>query len=140
MLKKLVLVLCSVFFFSYFVPAVSIADHHDKDPKGKEFKEAKYKFINKLDGLLTKYEKAADNNKDVINIKKDIRKIVADFLDKKIAMKKEKISKLQAKISKYEEDKDKAIDSKVDFVTSEEGRKKIHEKKAHFDKKKAEKK
>lgn len=55
-------------------------------------------------------------------------------------MKKEKISKLQAKISKYEADKDKAIDSKVDFVTSDEGRKKIHEKKAHFDKKKAEKK
>jgi hypothetical protein len=37
MLKKLTLVLCSVFFFSYFVPAVSIADHHDKDPNGKKF-------------------------------------------------------------------------------------------------------
>ncbi|MDR0398431.1 MAG: hypothetical protein LBH33_01335 [Endomicrobium sp.] len=138
MLKKVTLVLCSVFFFSYFVPAVSIADHHDKDPKVKEFKEAKYKFITKLDDFLTKYEKAADNKKDAI--KKDIRKIVADFLDKKIAMKKEKISKLQAKISEYEADKDKAIDSKVNFVTSDEGRKKIHEKKAHFDKKKAEKK
>jgi hypothetical protein len=104
----------------------------------KNFKEAKYKFITKLDDFLTKYEKAADNKKDAI--KKDIRKIVADFLDKKIAMKKEKVSKLQAKISDYEADKGKAIDRKVDFVTSDEGRKKIHEKKAHFDKKKAEKK
>jgi hypothetical protein len=138
MLKKLTLVLCSVFLFSYFVPAVSLAHHHDKDPKVKEFKEAKYKLITKLDAFLTKYEKAAYNKKDVI--KKDIRKIVADFLDKKIAMKKEKISKLQAKISEYEADKDEVINSKVDFVISDEGRKKIHEKKAHVDKKKAEKK
>jgi preprotein translocase subunit SecG len=41
MLKKVTLVLCSVFFFSCFVPAVSLAHHDNKDPKVKEFKEAK---------------------------------------------------------------------------------------------------
>jgi hypothetical protein len=39
-------------------------------------------LITKLDAFLTKHEKAADNKKDAIK-KKDIRKIVADFLDKK---------------------------------------------------------
>lgn len=65
------------------------------------------------------------------------RKLVVDFLDKKITAKKEKAVKLQAKISEYEADKNKVIDAKVDFVTSDEGREKIHKKKAHFDEKKA---
>jgi hypothetical protein len=41
-------------------------------------------------------------------------------------MKEEKILKLQAKISEYEADKDKTINSKVDFVTSDERFKKIY--------------
>jgi hypothetical protein len=117
---------------------VSVAgDHYDKDPKVKAFKESEYKFITKLDDLLTKYEKAADNKKDAV--KKDVRKLVTDFLDKEIAMKKDKIAKLQARISEYEVDKNKFIDKKVDFLTSEEGQAKIHKKKECCDKKKAEK-
>ncbi|MDR1474715.1 MAG: hypothetical protein LBS38_03400 [Endomicrobium sp.] len=136
MLKNLTLVLYSVFFSVCFTPGVSFAgDHHDKDQKVYEFKETKYKFISKLDDLLTKYEKIADSKKD--SIKKDIRKLIADFLDKKIAAKKEKITKMQAEISEYEANKNKAIDVKVDFVTSDEGREKIHKQKAHFDEKKA---
>jgi hypothetical protein len=137
MLKKLTLVLCGISFFACFTPVVSFAsDYNNKDQKGKEFKEAKYKFISKLDDLLTKYEKIADTKKD--SIKKDIRKLVADFFDTKIAAKKEKIAKLQAKISEYESDKNKVIDAKVDFVTSDDGREKIHKKKAYFDEEKAE--
>jgi len=64
MLKKLTLVLCGVFFFACFAPAVSVAGHHhDKNPKVKEFKENKAKFIAKLNALLVKYEKAADDKK-----------------------------------------------------------------------------
>ncbi|MDR1086952.1 MAG: hypothetical protein LBL16_01720 [Endomicrobium sp.] len=82
MLKKLTLVLCGVFFFVCFTPVLSFADeHHDKGPKAEEFKEDKHKFISKLDDLLTKYEKVADTKKE--SIKKDIRKLVVDFLDKK---------------------------------------------------------
>jgi hypothetical protein len=136
MLKKSALVLFGVLFFSCFALTVSTAGTHHKDDQAiKEFKEAKYKFVSKLDGLLTKYEKAAKDKKD--DIKKDIKKAVAKFIDKKIAMKKEKIATLQSKINEYEADKNKIIDTRVDFITSDKGREKIHKKKAHLDEKKA---
>jgi hypothetical protein len=137
MLKKSVLVLFGIFFFSCFAPTVSTAGSHHKDDDKltKEFKEAKHKFVSKLDKLLTKYEKTAENKKDAI--KKDIKKAVSEFIDKKIAIKKEKIAELQVKINKYEADKNKIIDTRVDFVTSDKGRDKIHKKKAHLDEKKA---
>jgi hypothetical protein len=137
MLKKLTLVvLCGAFFFACFTSEMSFAgNHHDKNSRVKEFKEAEHKFIFELDNLLTKYEKAAGAKRDFI--KRDIKKLVAGFLDKKIAAKKEKIARLQAMINEYEADKNKVIDAKVDFVTSDRGLEKIHKKKAHLDEEKA---
>ncbi|MCA6085812.1 hypothetical protein [Candidatus Endomicrobiellum agilis] len=144
MVKKLTLVLCSVFLFLF--PTLSLAG----EQLGK-FKEGSFIFtpcshchhccpccpsyqasIKKLDDLLTKYEKAADDKKDAI--KKDIEKNVVELLAKKIEKKKEKIAKLQKFVSDYETKKDEIVHDKVDYLTSDKGRKKIHKQKAKIDK------
>jgi hypothetical protein len=82
--------------------------------------------------LLNKYDKASDNKKDII--KKDIEKLTVEFLDKKIAKKKEKIAKLQSIVNEYESHKGKIIDDNVGYLTSDKGIKKINKIKAKIDK------
>jgi hypothetical protein len=149
MLKKLTLVLCSVFLFSLSVVSLSVAGGNHKQGQQLEgLKKKAFKFcpschccpccplyqasITKLDDLLTKYEKAADNKKDPI--KKDIYKVIESSLDKEMEKKKEKIAKLQESISKYEGKRAEGIEGQVDFLTSDKGRQKIHKKKAEIDK------
>jgi hypothetical protein len=153
MLKKLVLVLCSVFLFSFCCVPQSLAEGNpEKGQQLEKFKKKVFKFspscfhchqccpccpsyqasITKLDDLLNKYEKAADNKKDAI--KKDIQKDVAYFLDKKIEKKKEKIAKLQSLVNEYTAERNKVIDDKVEYLISDKGRKKIHKQKAKIDK------
>jgi BMFP domain-containing protein YqiC len=140
--KKMALVFCSVFFFSYLTPIVSVAgDHHDKDPKMEALKKNKIEFITKLDNLIEKYSAAIDSKKD--SVKKDIRKLVDSHLAKEIdckktviAKKQEKIDKLQKELAAIEADRKKYIDDKTEYFVSDEGRDKIHKKKKSFDKKK----
>ncbi|MDR2436613.1 MAG: hypothetical protein LBD17_00865 [Endomicrobium sp.] len=149
MLKKLTLVVL-VFLFSFSAVTVCISGHNpEKGQELENFKEEALKFppscpccnacchsyqdfIIKLDDLLTKYEKAADNKKD--DIKRDIQKVVADFLDKKIEKEKAKIAKLQSLINEYTAEREKVINDKVEYLTSDKGSKKIHKKKAKIEK------
>jgi hypothetical protein len=144
------MVLCSVFLVSFSAVTVCIAGHNlERGQELERFKENALKFppscpcchscchsyqdfIIKLDDLLTKYEKAADNKKD--GLKRDIQKLVADFLDKKIEKKKAKIVKLQSLINEYTSEREKVINDKVEYLTSDKGSKKIHKKKAKIEK------
>lgn len=147
MVKKLVLVVCSVFAFNIFVPAVSFADKAKeiKNPKIEAFMKYKAEFITKLDKSLEKYNAAAENKKE--SVKSEIKKLVAAYTDKKIAAKKEKAvsfkkqaEKASEKASKMEADKTKYIDDEVAEYLSEKGQARVKKQKERIEKYAADKK
>ncbi|GHT45710.1 hypothetical protein AGMMS49936_03390 [Endomicrobiia bacterium] len=141
MLKKMVMVFCSIFFFGCFVPSVSLArnrpNNDDKmDIMGKNVEGAK-DFFSKLDVLLTDYSAAVDSKKDAI--KKDISELVASRVDEIIkVVKKQKTNRATKKaLDSIEADRKKYASDKVDYFTSAKGQAEAHKKKEQFNKKKA---
>lgn len=153
-MKKLALVICCMFALSSLSFAMPGPKHEGgpkpgmdmygfKDKETKEEREARWEkmealkkehmeFKKDMDTLIEKYNGANDKKK--IEVKKEIRDLIASKTDKDIAIKKNILEDQKARIQNFEEriadlenNKDKYIDEKVEFFTSPEGQAKMKE-------------
>lgn len=141
-MKKMAIVLCSVFLastLSYAMPKPDGAKskHHgsnkeERRAKMEEMRKDQADFEKQLDELIAKYNTSKGQDKDAI--KQDVKKLISAKTDKDLVRKKEmlelqkaRIDRLEGKITEIEADKEAYVDKQVDFFLSKEGQKKIEE-------------
>lgn len=157
-MKKFVLVLCCIFTLSPVVFASRFHDFFDDDFSRHSFFEkfksnffshqnnnnqGRHDFFNKIkkekriylkniDLLLEKYNDA--DVKDKPTIKKEIKKVIAERINKDISYRreflkkqKERINKLEKELNEFEKNKEKVINEKVKKLTELEYKTEFHE-------------
>ncbi|MCL2484601.1 MAG: hypothetical protein FWF00_04575 [Endomicrobia bacterium] len=123
MMKKTALVMAVMFALS----SIGFAGGMKGEGKGKQMdpeqkakmeakKAEKAEYFKNLEVLIEKYNNAAE--KDKAAIKKEVTNLVTKQQDKRIASKKDEVSKL-------EKNKTADINKKVEFLLSEEGQAKM---------------
>ncbi|MCL2145217.1 MAG: hypothetical protein FWH43_06995 [Endomicrobia bacterium] len=149
-MKKSALAVCMMFVLtSLSFGGTEMYAHKGGDSKeDKEARKAKMEAVKKdhmefqrnLDAIIERYNKADDKSK--ADIRNEIRALIAAQTDKEIAAKKDMLEMQKARINKLEENiadletnKNKHIDSQVNFVTSAEGQAKMKEMKEKMENK-----
>ena len=137
MMKKITLVVLGLFVMSSigFAGEGKFGGKHKKftpeqKAKWETVKKERTEYFKNLETLITKYNKASEKEK--VSVKKDISALVSAQTDKdiifkkeRIAAKREKLAKMETKVTDIEADKTAFVNKKVDFMLSEEGQEKI---------------
>lgn len=133
-MKKTAVLLCGIFIFTSlpFACADVAADNAAKEKSAKTVSMKKIKEIyhQELEALINKHKDSSEEEK--ILIKDEIKKLIAQYTEKDLSYKKEKLEKYRIKTQKLEKeiagvenDKKAFINKKADFYLSDEGQKKL---------------
>lgn len=133
-MKKTAVLLCGIFIFTSlsFASADGAADNaaKEKSVKTVSMKKIKEFYHQELETLINKHKDSSEEEK--ILIKDEIKKLIAQYTEKDLSYKKEKLEKyriktqkLEKEIAAMENDKEAFINKKTDFYLSDEGQKKL---------------
>lgn len=133
-MKKTAVLLCGIFIFTSlsFASADGAADNAAKEKSAKtvSMKKTKEIYHQELETLINKHKDSSEEEK--ILIKDEIKKLIAQYTEKDLSYKKEKLEKyriktqkLEKEIAAMENDKEAFINKKTDFYLSDEGQKKL---------------
>lgn len=132
MMKKATVLLCSIFVFSSLATADAFAQKatEEKNVKTVSMKTEREAYNKELQRLVNKYSSASE--KDKSSIRNEMSVLVADYTEKDLSYKKEKLVKDKERIARQEKEitdieNDKAghINKEIDFYLSDKGQKKL---------------
>jgi hypothetical protein len=136
MMRKAAVLFCSIFVFSSIAVAgegIEGKSPKEKNEKSVSIKKEKENHMKELEAFVKKYNSASQEEQ--ISVKNEMAAAVAEYTDKELAYKKERLTKEKAKIVKLEKeitdietDRESYVNKQVDFYLSKKGQKKFEKK------------